>query len=78
LIQLKVVGFERELPMVEGECKHCGKAFAVKRDWQRFCCTECQQAFNQRRYRQQQKMELQEVLKMAGVAPSNGSFNRRV
>jgi hypothetical protein len=67
------------------ECEFCGARFLPSRPWQRFDSRECQQAWNRRRYRQEQVERfsngpsVQEVLKIAGVdvAPSNGSFVRR-
>ena len=68
------------------ECEFCGKRFLPSRPWQRFDSKECQQAWNRRRYRQEEvekfekkpTMSVDEVLKIAGVAPKTNGFVRRV
>jgi|SRR5215469_4919062 len=32
-------------------CLKCGRAFNPNRDWQKFCCKECQQRWNRDQYR---------------------------
>jgi len=32
-------------------CEQCNQTFAAVRDWQRFCSTTCQQAWNRHQYR---------------------------
>ena len=64
------------------ECEFCGKRFL--RPWQRFDSKECQQAWNRRRYRQEQVVRfskpVEQVLKMAGVevVPAPNGFVRRI
>jgi hypothetical protein len=41
-------GMEKEGFM---ECLHCGDEFFPNRDWQKFCCKECQQQWHRDRYR---------------------------
>jgi hypothetical protein len=64
-------------------CEHCGDEFVQNKDWQRFCSTKCNNAWNyQRRKREQvQQAEriaatVQRIVAALEPVPSGGGAKR--
>lgn len=58
-------------------CEECGRDFKPRRDWARFCCKQCQQAWNRRRYRMAEVMAAEHRLNGNGQGRLNISRNIR-
>lgn len=48
------------------KCQNCGRDFQPSRDWQKFCCKQCQQRWNHAQYR---------AARVAGELMVNGKLN---
>jgi hypothetical protein len=44
------------------QCKECGATFIQNREWQRFCCTQHRNAYNQRNFYQREQKQKSDYL----------------
>jgi transposase-like protein len=51
-------------------CLKCGRDFNPNREWQKFCCKECQQRWNRDQYR---SLKVQAELELKGNGHLNGN-----